>query len=155
VPAPGRPLHSAQPVSQFTIHLFLGESDDRLLHDKDQVRGCARPVRSAPEALSNEPPRTIADRRLSDPATHRYSESVGGTTIRQNDEKKVPPIQPSTSAEHTLELRAPPQALCRREAPPAHDTLLRRQAASRFRPFCRRLFSTRRPLFLRMRTRNP
>lgn len=155
MPTPGRPLHSAQPVSEFTIHLFLGESDDFLLHDDDHVDARAGPLSAPPEALSHEPPRAVPRRRLPDPTTHRHAEPVGGTAICQNDEKKVRPVQPPTATEHALELHPPPQAPFRREAEPAHDTLPGRQADSRFRPFCRRRLSTSRPLLVRMRTRNP
>jgi hypothetical protein len=124
VPPPSRPLHSAQPVSEFTINLFLRASDDCLLHHHHDVDGCAGSFLAAPEALPKEAPRTIPHRRLSHPATHRHAEPVGGTAIRQHDEKKVRPVQPSTPAKDALELRPPPQAAFRREAQPAHGTLL-------------------------------
>jgi hypothetical protein len=155
VPTPSRPADPAQPVSEFTIHLSLGASDDSPLHDQDEVEGPAGHACAPTEALPQEPSRAIPHDRSSDLATHRHAQPVGGAAIRQGDEKKVRPVQPSTPTEDALELRAPPQALVRREAQPGHGPIPRRQADSRLRPFCRRLFRTSRPLLVRMRTRKP
>lgn len=70
--------------------------------------------------------------------------------LRKNPQHKVGAVQTATSAVQSLEHPHPPQPVALGQGHTAVD-----QTASRARPRRRRARTTRRPVWVRMRTRNP
>jgi hypothetical protein len=71
--------------------------------------------------------------------------------IWKDEDGRVAPVYAGAAFIDFLKLGAPPDALMRAEPRQVYSLL----TVSRFRPFARRRFSTSRPFFVLIRTRNP
>jgi hypothetical protein len=100
-----------------------------------------------PEALPQQPLGPVASGSRPDLAAHGEPQPVVGAAVLRGHELEQRALQALPRAEHPPELRRRLQPLLGAESPG--------QAESRFRPFCRRRFSTSRPPFVRIRTRKP
>ena len=138
---------TAQPVLVLTVHLRLGSLGQLALRDHHDVEGDVALERMAPEALAQEPLGPVASGGPPDLAAHGEPQPVLGAAVLRGHELEERPLEALPVAEDPPELPRRLQPLFGAE-PPA-------QTESRFRPFCRRRFSTSRPPFVRIRTRKP
>jgi len=138
---------TTQPVLVLTVHLRLGSLGQLALRHHHDVEGDAALESVAPEALAQEPLGPVASGSRPDLAAHGEPQPVVGAPVLRGHELKERPLESLPVAEDPPELPGRLQPLFGAE-PPA-------QAESRFRPFCRRRFSTSRPPLVRIRTRNP
>lgn len=104
---------------------------------------------AAPEAFPEEALRPIARDGRPDPPADGESQPVMPEVVRRGQELVEGPVEALALTKDAPELARGLEPLTRREA------RARAQAESRFRPFWRRRFRTRRPPFVRMRTRKP
>jgi hypothetical protein len=100
--------------------------------------------------LSNQSFSSISLYRAADFAGRRDPESPYAEVIGQDENRRVSTVKPNAPLVDLLELRSPTDVFGWTESQSYSLLTVRR-----LRPFARRRFSTRRPFFVLIRTRNP
>ena len=146
---------ASEALSEFTLHFLLTAAGDLGLGDEHQVHGDAGAILVSPVAFPQQPLRSISLDRSAHAPTHGQAEPVVALIVLRRNHEKERPIDAYAPAEQPTEVRSGSDPLAPSEPgsrTPGRPTC---QAPSLFRPFCRRRLSTRRPPFVRMRTRKP
>jgi hypothetical protein len=125
-----------------------------------RIDACAA-AHMLPEHLSNQAFSPIPlDRATHFPRRHD-AEPGRGPAVRNQQQGEVAPVEPGSALEDVLELGAAPdpavfrELLGRRAVALAADAAQEDDTVRRLRPLARRLFNTRRPFLVAIRTRNP
>jgi hypothetical protein len=104
----------------------------------------------SPKDLSNQSFSSISLNRTPDFPRRRDPEPPDAAVIGQDENRGVSAVESNAPFVNLLKLRTPPDVFCGTESQSYSLLTVRR-----LRPFARRRFSTRRPFFVLMRTRNP
>jgi len=104
----------------------------------------------ATKDLSNQSFSSISLNRATDLPGRRNPESTHPPLVGQDKDRAITAVDSNSSLVDLLELRTPADVLSWTESQSYSLLTVRR-----LRPFARRRFSTRRPFFVLMRTRNP
>jgi hypothetical protein len=118
------------------------------LGDDDDVKSWSDFVST--KDLSNQSFSSISLNRAADLPGRRDPEPSHTPLVGQDKDRAVAAVDSNTPLVHLLELRTPADVFGWTESQSYSLLTVRR-----FRPFARRRFSTRRPFFVLMRTRNP
>src|SRR5712691_1129278 len=135
-----------------TIDLLLCCAQDFRLRYQDQIE-TGQDLLPA-EALAQEALGAIARHRSAHLPRGRQTQPAIRPAICRGHQDEERAIEPHPLAEGLPELGAPGEPFGRAQPRPDRD-LTPAQAPIRFRPFWRRLLSTRRPPLVRIRTRKP
>ena len=146
---------TSEALSEFTLHFLLRAAGDLRLGHEHQVPGHAGATFVSSVALPEQPLGPIPLDRSAHAATHGQAEPVVALIIPRRNHEKERPVDAYAPPEQPTEVRGGSDPLAPSE--PGSETPGRPtfQAPSLFRPFWRRRLSTRRPPFVRMRTRKP
>jgi hypothetical protein len=100
--------------------------------------------------LSNQSFSSVPLNRAADLPRRRNTESPDVAVVGQDENRGVAAVESDAPFVYLLKFRTPPDVFCGTESQSYSLLTVRR-----LRPFARRRFSTRRPFFVLMRTRNP
>jgi hypothetical protein len=116
-PTPATVGEPSEPVSELTIHLGLSLSHNvRPGHDHQVEPSALRP-REVTEPLAEETPGSIPFHGRSDLPAHGQAQPMLGPVIGERDHEELPPTEPGTLLEDTIELRADAQPPVAPETP--------------------------------------
>jgi hypothetical protein len=118
------------------------------LRDNDDIESCSNLIST--KNLSNQSFSPVSPNRVADLPGCRDPESPHSQIIGQDKDRAVAAVDANAPLVDLLKLRTPADVFGWTESQSYSLLTVRR-----LRPFARRRFSTRRPFFVLMRTRNP
>jgi hypothetical protein len=154
---PGRPppRETRETASIFRFHFRERPVADLLLRNENEIEAADGVALVAPKALAQEPLRAVSNRGASHTAAGGESHTRHVQLVLDHEQREERPVQPQPFSEYLPKVRGRSKTLSRPKRRRAQPGSLRNYAAIRRRPFCRRRFRTRRPPFVRIRTRKP
>jgi hypothetical protein len=146
-------LEAAEKRGVLTVDLGLGLADQRGTRQRDEVLAGGRRAFVASERFAQEALRAVARHRATESPAGGQAETVVAEIVVARHQGQQGAVHPEAPAQDAPVVDAPQQPLAR--AQPGVPGRRLGQAPILARPFWRRRFSTRRPPFVLIRTRNP
>jgi hypothetical protein len=153
IPQAGPEAPQTLPI--LTVHLFLRTGRDLALGEQEQVAtpGTFRPMPA--EAFAKEALGAVPRDGPAHAAAGGKPQPIVALVVPRGQQTEERSLQAQPRAQDAAVVRGPPQSIARPQAPARAVRQTGPYAATRFRPFWRRRFSTRRPPLVRIRTRKP